>query len=89
MSARFSGNRKIAAGFFPLSAVGCETASASAELREKMRQLMSQRPIDFMPVLTQAGIQRDNLSSEISPACRARETRIPFHAHVQGKLTGT
>jgi hypothetical protein len=81
MAPHFVRDAEIAAGLAPLGAMGRNPAAPRAEPRQQVRQLMSQRAINFrLAMIDQARIQRNKRESEIGAPGRAKQTRIPFHA---------
>jgi hypothetical protein len=89
VTAFFVADPKIAARLTPLGAVRRNPATTSAKLCENMRQLMSQRAIDFTGMLRDLRIQRDQFRSIIRPARASSQSRVPFHADFIGDCRST
>jgi len=74
---------KIATGDSPLDAVRCDAPISGTRLGEQVRQLVSQRLLNFGgTVFVQTRVQRDELSPPIGAASASLQTRIPFHAYL-------
>jgi hypothetical protein len=86
MAARFAGNPEIGAGATPFHSVRRDPASAGAELREQMRQLMAQGLVDFArAVRAQALIEKDTRGATVSAPGGGAQPSRPFHAEAGGE----
>jgi hypothetical protein len=87
VAALFVANPKIAASLAPFRSMRQNATPSGAKLREKMRQLMAKRAIDFFfSVLSESRIQRNQFLAIIGAAGRAFQAWAPFHAHVHRDL---
>jgi hypothetical protein len=68
VAARLAGDSKIAASISPFIAVRRNAPTAGAELRQQMREFMSQGAIDLREMLAQARIQRNHFCAIIRAA---------------------
>lgn len=80
MAARFTGDSEVPARRTPFATVRGYTSPAGAELREQMRQLVTQRAIDLcLAEFVQARIQRDQLMPVIRATRCAAQSAAPLH----------
>lgn len=74
MTARFVRETEIAASLAPFGTVRRNTTASGAVVRDEMRQLMTQGPIDFRPaVLAEPRIQRNDRSAKMRTPRRAAQ----------------
>jgi len=75
VTTRFTGDSEVGTGALPFRAMRCDPASAEAEMREQVREFMSQCAVDFSrAVFLQPRIQRYNIMSKIRAAGSTAET---------------
>ena len=87
MATRFISDAEIVAGLPPGDPMRRNPSAGGSELREQMRELMAQRPIDFLrAVFPQPRIQRNDVASRIGPAGGAEKARVPLHMNGASKL---
>ncbi len=89
MTACFISNAKVAAGLAPFRSVRRNAASSGPELREEMREFVTQGAIDLRrAVRVQARIERDYLIPKVrTPGCTP-QLRIPLHAQERNECLG-
>ena len=82
VAALFVANVEIMARRAPFASVRQDAPLAGAELREKVRQFMTQRPIDLgESMLAEPRIQRDQFPAIIGVAGARFQKRVPFDAN--------
>jgi hypothetical protein len=82
------GDPQLDTSLSPLVSVWQNPPTPSAELRENMRELVSQSSVDFGRMLEQSWIQRNQFQGIISAASGCFETRIPFNAKIACDFIG-
>lgn len=86
---RFVSDSQIATRLTPFRAVRRDASSTDTELREQMRQLVSQRALDLIvAVIAQHQIQRNQFFAIIRAPRRGSHSRIPLDSNLARQLRG-
>ena len=89
VTTRFPGDAEIATRASPLTSMRCDPPTASAKMREQMRQLVAQRAIDFrFAMRAQLRIEEDARGAIFGPTGGGAQARRPFHLYARGERRG-
>jgi hypothetical protein len=80
MTALLPWDSQIATSLLPLGSVRRNSSPACSKLREDMSKLVPQREIDFVGMLNQPRVKRNQFLAIIRAACGGFKPGIPFNA---------
>lgn len=85
----FVGDSQIATGIAPFGSVRCDASTIfCAQMREDVRELVQKRALDFVGMIAQSRIERDEFFAEVGAAGAGFQARVPFHANFIGDARG-
>ena len=86
VTARFAGNPQIGAGPPPFHPVGRDATAAGAKLREQMRQLMAEGPINLsLAVSAETAVEQNARGTAFRAAGGGAKTSRPFNTNLRGQ----
>ncbi len=86
----FTADPKVSAGAPPLRPVRPDAPPAGAKVRQQVRQLMSQGPIDFgLTMRAEQRVQEHEILAAVGPSRRASQPVRPFHFYMNSRQLRT
>jgi hypothetical protein len=86
VTTRFVADSQIDTAPSPFHAVGRDATAAGAKLREQMRQLMAQGPVNFsLAVSTETAVEENPSSTVFRAAGGGAKTSRPFNTNLRGQ----
>jgi hypothetical protein len=86
VTARFAANSQIGAGPPPLHPMGRDATAAGAKLREQVRQLMAQGPVNLsLAVSAESAVEQNASGTGLGAAGGGAKTSRPFNTNLRGQ----